>query len=327
MKRIGVLTSGGDGPGMNAAIRSVVRSGIDRGFEVYGIKRGYHGLVEGDFQRMERRDVGGILNVAGSILLSSRYPKFKEEEARKAALDKLREEGIEGLVTIGGDGTQAGAQALHKMGLPIVGIPATIDNDITGTAIALGVDTAANVALESIDRLRATASSLHRGMVVEVMGRDTGHLALLVGMAGGAEVIVLPEVETDARGVAEEIRLAYERGKDHVLIVVAEGASYDAKELLTYFEEHESKLGYTLRATVLGYVQRGGEPSLFDRVLASRLGAAAMELLDQGKAGRLVGIAMGKDEDKLTDTPLEEVVGKKRPLDKALLQLARILAK
>jgi 6-phosphofructokinase 1 len=323
MKRIAVLTSGGDAPGMNAAIRAVVRTGLEKGCEVFGVQHGYQGLITGDFIPMGARDVGGIMQRGGTILGSARCPEFKTVEGRRKAIQQLSQQGISGLVAIGGNGTQTGAQALSQMGFPVVGVASTIDNDLCGSDITIGVDTALNIALEAIDRLKVTASSHHRAFAVEVMGRDCGYVALMAGIAGGAEAIAIPEVDTDPEALARELRDAYERGKPHAIIVAAEGARYNAERLMTYFRDNQVRLGFDLRITVLGHVQRGGTPTFFDRILATRLGAAAAERLSDGEHGVLVGLV----KSEVRSTPLADVVCGKKPLDKHLLELARVLAK
>lgn len=322
MKRIAVLTSGGDAPGMNAAIRAVVRTGIAHGMEVYGIERGFAGLIAGRAKRLGPRDVSNILQHGGTILGSSRSPEFKTEEGLTKALAFLRQEAIEGLVVIGGNGSQTGAHALSVRGFPVVGVASTIDNDLYGSEITIGVDTALNIALEAIDRLKVTASSHQRAILVEVMGRDCGYLALMTGIAGGAEAIILPEVETDPEVVARELREAYQRGKSHALIVVAEGAYYNARRLGQYFQDHPEH-GFELRVTILGYVQRGGTPTAFDRLLGTRLGSAAADCLARGEHGVLVGLQRGG----ITFTPLAEVVSNRKALDLSLWQMAQILAR
>ncbi|HEX2618702.1 MAG TPA: ATP-dependent 6-phosphofructokinase, partial [Phototrophicaceae bacterium] len=258
MKRVAVLTSGGDAPGMNAAIRSVVRMSISKGWEAYGVKHGYAGLMRGELNPLGARDVGGIIQQGGTILGSARSLEFKTEAGQRKALKILEEQGIEGLFVIGGNGSQTGANALHNLGLPVVGIASTIDNDLYGTDITIGVDTALNIALEAIDRLKVTASSHSRAFLIEVMGRDCGYIALVTGIAGGAEAIVIPEVDTTPEEVARELLSSYERGKTHGIVVVAEGAKYNATALLDYFHSHAQEIGFELRATTLGHVQRGG---------------------------------------------------------------------
>ena len=324
MKRIAVLTSGGDAPGMNAAIRAVVRTGLGEGWEVLGVRRGFSGLLAGDFREMRARDVGGILQLGGTCLGSARCHEFREEEGQSRAVRELVRAGVDALVVIGGNGSQCGANALAQRGFPVVGVASTIDNDLYGSEITIGVDTALNIALESIDRLKVTASSHQRAFLVEVMGRDCGYLALMAGIAGGAEAVVIPEIETDPDDLAAELRLAYERGKAHALVVVAEGAKYNAARLIEHFKEHRERLGFDqLRATILGHVQRGGTPGAFDRLLATRLGAAATQCIARGEHGVLVGQIRGA----IATTPLEEVVATHKPLDTSLFELARVLAR
>jgi 6-phosphofructokinase 1 len=323
MKKIAVLTSGGDAPGMNAAIRAVVRCGIDQGWEVYGVKLGYAGLLHGNMAELGRRDVGGIMQHGGTVLGSARCLEFKTEAGQKEAVRMLNQRGIEALVVIGGNGSQTGAYALHKLGFPVVGVASTIDNDLYGSDTTIGVDTALNIAIEAMDRLKVTASSHQRAFLLEVMGRNCGYLALMTGIAGGAESIVIPEIETDPEELAQKLIKAYEKGKEHALIVVAEGAKYDANGLMNYFATHQERLGFEVRATILGHTQRGGTPSAYDRILATRLGAAAVEFLAEGKSGVLSGWEKGVSKA----TPLEEVVNGKKQLDMKLLELAGVLDK
>ncbi len=323
MKRIAVLTSGGDAPGMNAAIRAIVRTGIECDWEILGVRHGYAGLIAGDITSLRARDVSGVIERGGTMLGSARCPEFKTEEGRTKALQVLGQQAIDALVVVGGNGSQTGAYALSQMGFPVVGVASTIDNDLCGSDITIGVDTALNIALEAIDRLKVTASSQHRAFLVEVMGRNCGYLALMSGIAGGAEAIVIPEVETDPEAVAAELRSAYDRGKAHALVVVAEGARYNAVALAGYFQEHRERLGFELRVTTLGHVQRGGAPTAFDRLLATRLGAGATRSIAQGQYGVLVGQVRGE----VQATPLAEVVGKQKPLDPGMLDLARVLAR
>lgn len=323
MKRIAVLTSGGDAPGMNAAIRAVTRTALDRGLEVYGVRRGYSGLISGHFVSLEARDVGGILQHGGTMLGSARSPEFRTEEGRFKALRELGAQRIDGLVVIGGNGSQQGAFELSALGFPVVGVASTIDNDLYGSEITIGVDTALNIALEAIDRLKVTASSHQRAFLVEVMGRDCGYLALAAAVAGGAEAVVIPEVESDPESVAAEMRGAYQRGKPHALVVVAEGAQYNAERLVKHFSAHRERLGFELRVTILGHVQRGGTPGAFDRLLATRLGAAAVETMVRGEFGVLKGLNKGE----ITSVPLSEVVSTPKPVDLSLLELAKVLAR
>jgi 6-phosphofructokinase 1 len=307
MRRIGILTSGGDAPGMNAAVRAVVRTGLNNGWEVLGVRRGYAGLIVSDLVPLGARDVGGIIQLGGTMLGSSRCEEFKTEEGRAKALRNLRQKDVEALVVIGSDGSQTGASLLSRTGFPVVGIASTIDNDLYGSEITIGVDTALNIALESIDRLKVTASSHRRVFLVEVMGRHCGYLALIAGITGGAEVVVIPEVEIHPEQVAKELRAAYERGKAHAIAVVAEGAHHNAQRLTAYFQEHQERLGFELRVTTLGHVQRGGVPGAFDRLLATRFGVAAVRCMEKKQYGVLIGLLKGAvSATPLVDTLLDE---------------------
>lgn len=323
MKRIAVLTSGGDAPGMNAAIRAVVRVGIGSGLEVYGVQHGYAGLLGGEFQPLSLRSVGGILQLGGTFLGSARSEEFKTEEGRARAIANLAERGIEALVIIGGNGSQSGACALMRQGFPVVGIASTIDNDLPLTDVSIGVDTALNIALEAIDRLRTTATSHQRAFLVEVMGRNSGYLALMAGLAGAAELIVIPEVEMSPQEVSQELQDAYRRGKQHAIAVVAEGARYDADAIAHYVREHRDERGFELRVTTLGHVQRGGKPSAFDRILATRFGAAAIASLLKGETGVVQVLQAGK----VKAVPLEEITSSHKQIDLRLYELARTLAR
>jgi 6-phosphofructokinase 1 len=247
MTKIAIVTSGGDAPGINAALRAAVRTGIDHGWETFGVRHGYAGLANDDFVQLGLRDVGGIIQHGGTMLGSKRYPEFKADETQFKAIHFLRQRNMDALIVIGGDGSQTGAHALWQKGFPVVGIASTIDNDLYGSEITIGVDTALNVALEAIDRIKVTASSHERAFLIEVMGRECGYLALISGIAGGAECVVLPETQTDPESVAYDLRAAYERGKSHAIVVVAEGACYNAETLSRYFQEHRERLGFELR--------------------------------------------------------------------------------
>lgn len=323
MKQIAVLTSGGDAPGMNAAIRAVVRTGIDKGWAVFGVENGYQGLLNGNIIPLGARDVSGIIQRGGTVLGSSRSPEFETEEGQLKAVRNLRKNSIEAVIVIGGNGSQQGTNALSKMGFPVVGIASTIDNDLYGPDITLGVDTALNIALEAIDRLKVTASSHQRAFLIEVMGRNCGYLALMSGIAGGAEYVVLPEVETNPEEVADRLRADYGKGKAHAIVVVAEGAKYNAEKLGEYFKKHRERLGFDLRVTIIGHVQRGGAPSAFDRVLGTRMGGAATDVIAQKKDGVLVGLINGE----ISTMPLGEVISHKKQLDLRLLGLAKALNK
>jgi 6-phosphofructokinase 1 len=323
MKRLAVMTSGGDAPGMNAAIRSVTRSALARGFEVFGVRHGYTGLIAGEFVAFGPREVGGILSLGGTTLGTTRCAELRSDAGQDKALRSLAQHDIGALVVIGGNGSQCGAHALSSKGLAVVGVASTIDNDLLGSDITIGAITAIDVALESVDRLRVTASSHGRGFLVEVMGRDCGYLAAMVGIAGGAEFICVPELAQEPEAVAAEVHSAYRRGKAHALVVVAEGAAHNADALAHYFKTHESRLGFDMRVCKLGHVQRGGAPGFSDRMLATRLGAAAVEHLDRGEHGVLVGLIHGT----VTATPLDQVINRTKPLDPSLLELARTLSR
>jgi len=323
MRRIAVLTSGGDAPGMNAAIRAVVRAGVDARLEVLGVCDGYQGLLGESFRPLGARDVGGILQRGGTVLGTARCPEFKTEAGAAKAVTALARHDVDGVVVIGGGGSQTGSLVLSRLGVRVVGIASTIDNDLVGSDMTIGVDTALNVALEAIDRLRVTASSHGRAMLVEVMGRDCGYLGLAAAIAGGAEAVCIPEVPVDPERVAAEIIAAYECGKPHALVVVAEGAAYDAAGLARYFTEHHERLGFEIRTTTLGHVQRGGTPTAADRLLGSRLGAAAVAELVAGRRGVVCGLI----DNQLATTPLADVVGRNKPLPPAMIALAEMLAR
>jgi len=307
---------------MNAAIRAVVRAGIAAGDEVWGIGHGYTGLIAGEVRRLGPRDVGGIIHQAGTVLHSARCEDFFHDAGRREAIETIEQYGLSGLVVVGGSGSQRGAADLSAMGVPVVGVASTIDNDIYGADVSIGVDTALNIALEAIDRLKMTASSLQRAFLVEVMGRDCGYLALMAGLAGGAETIVIPEVETDPAAVFADLAASADRGKLHAFVVVAEGASYNAERLIAYAREHRKAIGFELRATILGHVQRGGSPTAFDRLLATRAGADAAEALH----GVTHGVMFGLRNGAIAATPLADVKARRKELDLRLLDLARVMA-
>jgi 6-phosphofructokinase 1 len=321
MKKIAVLTSGGDAPGMNSAIRAVVRTGIAKGYEMYGVKNGYSGLLSGNFITLGPRDVGGIMQRGGTMLGSARSLEFKTESGQRKAIRNLNTMGIDGLIVIGGNGSQTGSYKLSELGFSVVGVASTIDNDLFGSEITIGVDTALNIALEAVDRLKITASSHQRAFLLEVMGRDCGYLALMTALAGGAEAVIIPEVPTKPEEVAAQISEAYEKGKAHAIVIVAEGAEYNAEKLSNYFKVHYETLGFDLRVAILGHIQRGGDPSAYDRILASRLGSGAVEAMASGNYGVLTGWS----KSKIIYTPLKEVVENKKVLDKSLIELAAIL--
>jgi 6-phosphofructokinase 1 len=321
MKRIGVLTSGGDAPGMNACIRAIVRYGASRGLEVIGIRRGYCGILEEDFAKLERRSVANIIHRGGTFLETGRCEEMKTNEGVRKVSRILQREGIEGLITIGGDGTFRGAAALAKAGnVKVIGIPGTIDNDAYGTDTAIGFDTAINTALDAIDKIRDTCQSLQRPFFVEVMGRSRGFIALEVGIAGGAEDILIPEVETKIDQLCLDIKSSFNRGKRCTVVIVAEGD--EAGGALRVAQQVGERLKLEYRICVLGHVQRGGSPTARDRVLASKLGAAAVEALVKGMSGYMVGELKGE----IAFTPLRETWEKSKELDSNLLRLVKVLA-
>ena len=323
MKHIAVLTSGGDAPGMNAAIRAVTRSALDLGMTVSGVLQGWQGLVDGQFRQLTARDVGGIIQVGGTFLGSARSAAFREEAGRSKAMRNLAQRGIDGVVVIGGNGSQTGSYHLSQLGIHVVGIASTIDNDLLGTDISIGSDTAINVTLEAIDHLRTTGSSHNRAFLVETMGRDCGYLAMMAGLAGGAEVISTPEHEVPASEIAHRLHAAYERGKTHAIVVIAEGVKENAAKILAYFEADTQRTGFELRATTLGHVVRGAPPTAFDRILATRFGVAAVRSLSEGETGVLIGW----QKNEVTRTPLADIVGRTKPVHTELVELARVLAK
>ncbi len=321
MDRIGVLTSGGDNPGLNPCIRAVVRMGLHQGLKIMGIYRGYAGLIGGEIDEMDARSVGGILGRGGTILGTARAPEFMEPQGRRRALRTLNRFDIDGLVVIGGNGSLTGALELHRLDFPTIGIPSTIDNDINGTDISIGVDTALNTILSAIDKIKDTASSHNRAFLIETMGRNSGYLALASGLAGGAELVLCPEIETTLEEVARTVENSYIRGKAHAIIVVAEGWKPGTEHIARRLRERKEELGFSVRVTRLGHVQRGGSPSAFDRILATRLGAKAVEQLINGNSGHMIGWL---DSD-FHLTPLEEAVAYQKELDKDLYELSTIM--
>ncbi len=322
MQAIAVLTSGGDGPGLNACIRAVTRQAISRGVDVYGVRWGYRGLINGEISQLSSRDVGGIMGRGGTFLGTARCPEFKDIKVRRTALRHLNQRGIEGLVVIGGNGSLTGALEVHEMGFPTFGLPASIDNDIAGTDMAVGVDTTLNTILDAIDRIKDTASSHQRAFLIQVMGRDCGYLAIASGIAGGAELILVPEKKgPPVEKIAEAVVEAYIRGKHHCIMVIAEGWKPGTRAVSEYLNEHSDDLGFDVRVTVLGHVQRGGRPSSFDRLLATRMGAFAANQIIDGVSGRMVALR----GNKIEAYPLEDAVKELRPLDLGLLELADIM--
>ena len=320
--KIGVLTSGGDSPGMNAAIRAVVRTGIYHGLEVYGIMRGYAGMVEGEIQKMESRSVANIIQRGGTILKTSRCKEFLTAEGRKRSYDHLKKFGIEGLIIIGGDGSFKGAQTFStEYDIPCIGLPGTIDKDIAGTDFTIGFDTAVNTAVEAIDKIRDTADSHDRLFIIEVMGRDAGYIALHSGISTGAEHILIPEKKTSVSALIESLQEKEKRKKLVNMIVVAEGEDFGgAYELATIIEKEMPNAD--LRVCVLGHIQRGGSPSSFDRVIASRMGYHAVECLIEGRYNVFVGMV----NNKMNYIPLDEAVKKKQRISEEWMKIVKILA-
>ncbi len=326
---------------MNAAIRAVARVALSMGAEVYGSRHGYLGLIEDDLIPLGLREVGGIMQQGGTMLGSARAPQFKQPEVRERAIANMRARGIEGLVVIGGNGSQTGAAALDAMGFPVIGVASTIDNDLVGSDITIGVDTALNIALEAVDRLKTTASSHKRAFLVEIMGRDCGYLALMTSIAGGAEAVLLPEIPTTPEEVVAELSASYKRGKTNGIIIVAEGAKVHVEtddhdpcsgedddrpaveKLLRYCKGKKDEIGFELRSVQLGHVQRGGIPTAYDRLLGTRLGANAAQRLMDGEHGVVVGMIKGQE----TPTPYEQIVGRTKGVDPKLFELSHILAR
>ena len=314
MNTIGVLTSGGDAPGMNAAVRAVVRTAIAMGMKVKGICRGYNGLIEGDIIDLDVRSVSDIIHRGGTVLYTARSPRFKTEEGMREAIDNCKKHGIEGIVVIGGDGSYRGARDLSLRGIPCVGVPGTIDNDISSTEYTIGFDTAMNTAMEMVDRLRDTSQSHDRCSVVEVMGRRAGYLALQTGIAVGATAILVPEIEFDIENVIKKIKETQKTGKKHFIIVVAEGVG-GVEEIAKKIEE---ETGVESRATVLGHVQRGGNPTIRDRVMATEMGYAAVKLLNEGVGNRVIGWKKGE----IVNYDIYEALNMKKPFDDEMYEIA-----
>lgn len=319
IRKIGVFTSGGDAPGMNSALRAIVRYGKYMGLTVAGIQRGYSGLIEGDIRDLDLSSVGDIIHRGGTFLKTSRSEEFKTEEGFKKALEIIKIFDLEALVAIGGDGTYKGLQKLSESGVPVIGLPGTIDNDFGYTDVTIGFDTAVNTVVDAISNLRDTSVSHGRINIVEVMGRHCGDIALHAGLAGGAENVIIPEIYYDTDDICRKIIECRNRGKIHSLIIVAEGVG-KPYELA---EEIKTKTGYETRVSILGYLQRGGSPSAFDRILAARLGARAIDLLMEGRYGMAVGIKNGQ----IIDVPIEKVFDYKKVTDEEYYRLIGILSK
>lgn len=315
IKKIGVLTSGGDAPGMNAAVRAVVRTAIVNNIEVYGIYEGYYGLYHDQIERLDSQKAAGIINQGGTFLGSARFPEFAQEETRKEAIKNLDKHGIEALVVVGGDGSFMGAKKLSEMGYPCIGIPGTIDNDAPRTDFTIGFDTALNTIVEAVDRLRDTSGSHRRCSIVEVMGRDAGDLALWAGIAAGAEFTFIPEMPFNIEEMIAKLKDDHLSGKKHFIVIVAEGVDVDVHELA---KRVESETDIETRATVLGHIQRGGQPTAADRVLAGRMGNYAVQLLIEGESARCIGIK----KNELIHSDIIEAMQDKHTVDENLFTLA-----
>jgi 6-phosphofructokinase 1 len=313
-----VLTSGGDSPGMNAAVRAVVRKAIFHDMEVYGVYNGYSGLISGNIKKLELGSVGDIIHRGGTMLYSARCEEFKTKEGQQKGIEQLKKFGIEGLVVVGGDGSYRGAKALTEQGFPCIGVPGTIDNDIPGTDYTIGFDTALNTVIDAVDKIRDTATSHDRAFIIEVMGRDAGDIALWAGLAGGAETIIIPEVGYDMDEIAARLKSGHERGKKHSIIIVAEGVCSGVE----FSKQIKDATDLDTRVSVLGHIQRGGSPTAADRVLASRLGAFAVELLLQGKGGRAVGI----EKNELIDHDIIEILTREHTVNQSMYNLSKELS-
>ncbi|MCC6804241.1 MAG: 6-phosphofructokinase [Anaerolineae bacterium] len=322
MKRIAVMTSGGDSSGLNAAIRAVVRTGMEYDMEVYGVRQGYTGLINGDFELLTSVEVSGILQRGGTILQTARNDEFRTAQGQRRALRRLNEKGIDAIVVIGGNGSLTGALALHKLGFQTIGIPGSIDNDIFGTDMCIGVDTALNTILDALDRLRDTASSHQRAFLIEVMGRNCGYLSLMGSILGGAEIVVTPERPVTMEEVAKALSDAYVRGKSHAIAVVAEGAPYKVTDLATFLKDSQD-VGFEIRLTILGHIQRGGSPSAFDRLLATRMGVKAVQCVRDGVSGVMVALS-GRE---MKPVPLEDAISQLRPIGDHYFEMAHFLSR
>ena len=319
MKKIAILTSGGDAPGMNAAIRAVVRTALHHGLEVMGVQRGYAGLINGELAPMDRSSVSDIINKGGTVLKTARCLEFKQEEVRKGAVEILKQHGVDALVVIGGDGSFMGAKLLSKLGVKTIGLPGTIDNDLAYTDFTIGFDTALNTIIDGVDKIRDTSTSHERVSIVEVMGRNCGDLALHAAVACGAEYTITTEKEFSKEELCDVIKHGKEVGKVHNLVLLAEGVG-GAYELAKYVE---GETGIETRATILGHIQRGGSPTGFDRVLASRMGSKAVELLMEGKTSRVVGIKA----NEIFDQDIDEALAMERTFDDKLFEISEEISK
>ncbi len=320
LNTIGVMTSGGDSPGMNPCIRAVVRTALAQNLNVLGIEGGYEGLIHGSFRKMGARDVGGILQRGGTILQTARSTEFREPRGQREAIRQMNNAQMDALVVIGGDGSLTGAMKLAEQGMRVIGLPGSIDNDIYGTDMCIGVDTALNTIVDAIDKLRDTASSHNRAFLIETMGRHSGYLTLQAGIVTGAEMVLVPEVQTPVEEISKAIEDAYMRGKTHAMIVVAEGFTPHTTELARMIDESDT--GFSTRVTILGHIQRGGKPSAFDRLLASRFGVKAVEMLLTGQTNVMVGL----NGREMEPVPLSLVTSRTKTLSVEAINMARILA-
>jgi 6-phosphofructokinase 1 len=318
---LGLLTSGGDSPGMNAAIRAVVRTALFHEANVLGVMSGYEGLINGEYRPLGARDVGGILQRGGTILQTRRSQRFFEKSFQREAIRNMSVAGMDGLIVIGGEGSLRGAHALAEQGIKVIGIPASIDNDIWGTNMAIGVDTAMNTIMDAVDKLRDTASSHSRAFLIETMGRGCGYLAVMAGIVCGAEIVLIPEVPTTVEEVASSLEDAYRRGKTHAIVIVAEGANIKTNDLAQAIDDMD--VGFRTRVTILGHIQRGGGPTAFDRILAARLGSAAVQALLENKTDVMVGLK-GRAVEFI---PLVQVMSHQRAANMEYYEMARQLAR
>jgi 6-phosphofructokinase 1 len=318
---IGILTSGGDAPGMNACIRAVARTGMANNARVLGVYNGFDGLIDGEYRPLGARDVGGILQRGGTILQTRRSKRFMEKSGQRDAIRKMNEAGMDALIVVGGEGSLRGANVLHEQGVRVIGIPASIDNDVWGTNIAIGVDTAMNTIMEAVDKLRDTASSHQRAFVIETMGRNSGYLAVMSGIVCGAEMVLVPEVPVTWEEVATTVSDAYQRGKTHAIIINAEGSPIDTNELVQKIDTLD--VGFKTRVSILGHIQRGGSPTAYDRLLASRMGVKAVEALMEGRHGVMTGL-QGRNIEFI---PLLDVISNKRQVNMEYYHMTKVLAR
>lgn len=321
LSKIGILTSGGDAPGMNTCVRAVVRTAVTKGLTVYGIEGGYDGLMHGNYKEMGLRDVGGILQRGGTILQTRRSMEFKTPDGQREAVRMMNNQGIDGLIVIGGDGSLTGAHKLAEMGVRVVGVPGSIDNDIWGTDMCIGVDTCLNTIMDAIDKLRDTASSHNRAFLVETMGRNCGYLGVMAGITCGAEMVLIPEVEVPVEDVIKAINDAYMRGKTHAIIIVAEGFATHINDLAAAIEK--ANVGFESRVTILGHIQRGGKPTAYERILATRFGVKAVDYLLEGKTDIMTGL-QGRD---IVPVSIADIISKHRVINPEYYDMARMLAR